>query len=350
MKILFCGGGTAGHVTPNLAICDFLMSPEGKKLVSERPTLYYVGGSLRDKSLVEPYVTSGKIVCYRHIDAYKFRRSLSPSNLLLPFRLATSVRQARKILQELSPDVVFSKGGYVGLPVVIAARQEGIRTVLHESDMSLGLANKICMRFADEKLSAFPIGNKTKCVGLPIRRGLTNGVRAKGLEQTGFDGKKPLLLVVGGSLGAASLNAAIVANPALADKFDIFVLTGKGKRVDCGFVHQAEYVPDPSDLFAAADVCLTRAGSTTLCELTLCSVPFVAVPLASGSRGEQAQNADYFAKAGCGIIADNDGLSETLPFALDEAYVHGNEIRARQKQLAILLDGTERCARVLLGL
>lgn len=386
MNILFCGGGTAGHVTPNLALieeiyryshkadcettadkrfaCDTKTARgvatertdnvgktanDGKQKVDPKDvfadcTAYYVGNTEQDEKLLLPYVKSGKVARYYALSAPKLRRSLALSNLCLPFNFIRAVRSATKIIDEVCPDVVFSKGGYVGLPVVIAARKRGIPTLLHESDMSMGLANKLSLHYITRALSAFILPEtSTTVTGMILRSDITRGDRQKGLRFCNFDGTKPLLLVIGGSLGAQALNEAVAATPKLAEKFDIFALTGKGKHIDCPFVHQAEFCTSVKDLFAAADVCLTRGGSTTLCELTLCKVPFVAVPLTNGSRGEQSVNVKSFAQKGCGLCLNEGDLPDKLYNAVCTCYDNRAAFAAKQARQFSSLYGTEKC-------
>ena len=321
MKIVFSGGGTAGHVTPNLALINKLQSEE----------IYYIGTDGMEKGLTAPYVENGKIKQYCEISAHKLQRKLTLSNLVLPFRLVKSVRQAKQHLLAIRPDVIFSKGGYVGLPVIIAGKRLKIPTIIHESDMSLGLANKICAHFANDFLTAFPCDKRAKVVGLIIRDEILHGDKQKGLATMGFDGSKPVLLVTGGSLGAKALNDAICSCSKLAERFDIFVITGKNKRIDCEHVKQTEYVTNMNDLFAATDVCLTRAGSNTLAELTLSEVPFVTVPLTKQSRGEQVKNAEWFVSRGCGLQLSEENLAEKLPKAINAAYDNRVAIQTKQR-------------------
>ena len=337
MKIVFSGGGTAGHVTPNLALID--------KLQNE--TVYYVGTDGMEKSLVQPYLDSGKITEYCQITAKKLQRKLTLSNLALPFQLIKSVKQAKKHLKRLQPDVIFSKGGYVGLPVIIAGRMLKIPTIIHESDMSLGLANKICARFATQFLSSFPCDRRAKVVGLIIREEILHSNRQKGLATMNFDGKKPILLVTGGSLGAQALNEAIASNKRLAETFDIFVITGKNKQIECDFVHQKEFVSNMNDVFAASDVCLTRAGSNTLAELTLAQVPFVTVPLVKCSRGEQVKNAEWFTNRGCGLMLNEESLDTKLYGAVTAAYDSRSAIMTKQRLRADIY-GTDKTLEIIL--
>lgn len=337
MKIVFSGGGTAGHVTPNLALID--------KLTNE--TIYYVGSNGMEKSLVQPYVDSGAIREYCQISAHKLQRKLALSNFALPFQLIKSIKEAKKHLKRLRPDVIFSKGGYVGLPVIIAGKALKIPTIIHESDMSLGLANRICARFATEFLSAFPCDKRANVVGLIVREEIFHGDRQRGLDTMGFDGSKPILLVTGGSLGAQALNEAIVGCKRLSEKFDIFVITGKNKRIECDFVRQKEFMSNMNDVLAAVDVCLTRAGANTLAELTLAQVPFVTVPLTKCSRGEQVKNAEWFTNRGCGLMVREEGLDDKLYGAINAAYDSRNAIMTKQRMRADIY-GTDKTVDIIL--
>lgn len=336
MKIVFTGGGTAGHVTPNLALIDKL----------QEETLYYIGTDGMEKKILEQCVADGKIKEYCEISAFKLQRKFSLSNFLLPVRLAKSVRQAKKILKRLCPDVIFSKGGYVGLPVTIAGKSLGIPTVIHESDMSVGLANKLGAKFADVYLSSFPCDKHAQVTGVIVREAILHGNKAEGLASMGFDGTKPILLVTGGSLGAKALNDAVAACPQLAERFDIFVICGKNKHMGCDFVHQTEFCENVYDLFAAADVCLTRAGANTLAELTLAQVPFVTVPLTKQSRGEQVQNAEWFVRRGCGLKLSEERLNDELYRAINAAYDNRDAIRTKQRAQKSLY-GTDNVVKIL---
>lgn len=337
MKIVFSGGGTAGHVTPNLALID--------KLSNE--TIYYIGTDGMEQTLVQPYVDDGRIAEYCQISANKLQRKLTLKNLALPFQLIKSVKQAKNHLKRIAPDVIFSKGGYVGLPVIIAGKMLKIPTIIHESDMSLGLANRICARFATEFLSAFPCDKRATVVGLIIREEIFHGDRQKGLATMGFDGRKPTLLVTGGSLGAQALNEAIANCKRLSETFDIFVITGKNKRIECDFVTQKEFVNNMNDVLSASSVCLTRAGANTLAELTLAQVPFVTVPLTKCSRGEQVKNAEWFTSRGCGLMLSEESLDTKLYGALNAAYDSRNAIMTKQRMRSDIY-GTDKTVDIIL--
>ena len=332
MKIVFTGGGTAGHVMPNVALIEQLQEE-----------IFYIGTNGMEKQLVAPLVKSGKVTEFLQIDACKLKRKFALSNLLVPFRLAKSIAQAKKHLARVQPDIVFSKGGFVGLPVVVASKMLGIPAIVHESDLSMGLANKISSKFATT-LSAFPIKNATR-VGAIVRNSIKNGNKKQGLETMGFDGSKPVLTVVGGSLGAQSLVDAICQNSCLAEQFDIFVVTGN-KTVDCNFAHQAQFVHNFGDVLSATDVCLTRAGANALAELTIANVPFVAVPLTKQSRGEQVQNARWFEQQGCGIVLNDSNLQQNLQGAVLCCHNNRHAFVAKQKQLNI--DGTSKVLNYIL--
>ena len=337
MKIVFSGGGTAGHVTPNLALID--------KIQNE--TVYYIGTDGMEKTLTQSYVDSGKITEYCQISAHKLQRKLTLSNFALPFQLIKSVKEAKTHLKRIAPDVIFSKGGFVGLPVIIAGKMLKIPTIIHESDMSLGLANKICAMFSTEFLAAFPCDKRAKVVGLIIRDEIMHGDKQRGLETMGFDGKKPILLVTGGSLGAQALNEAIANCKRLSETFDIFVITGKNKTIDCEFVSQKEFVANMNDIFAASSVCLTRAGANTLAELTIAEVPFVTVPLTKCSRGEQVKNAEWFTSRGCGLMLSEESLNDKLYGAINAAYDSRNAIMTKQR-LRKDIYGTDKTVDVIL--
>ena len=295
--IVFTGGGTAGHVTPNLALIEQLDRAEWD--------IHYIGTSGMEKDLVTPVPG----VTYHEIDSGKLRRYASFKTLTMPIHVQRGYHQAKRILKELKPAVLFSKGGYVSVPVVAAAK--GICPVLtHESDYTPGLANRIDAHFADKVLVTFadtvPFvkGSKGVHTGTPIRPELYRGSREKALAFTGLSGKKPVLLVTGGSLGALSVNVAVrEALPELLKTFDVVHLCGKGKLDETfrapGYV-QYEYVKDEmADLFALSDVVVSRAGANAVFELLALKKPMLLLPLSGAStRGDQELNAAYFQKRG----------------------------------------------------
>lgn len=309
-KIVLTGGGTAGHVTPNLALLPYLRA-EGYEIV-------YIGSENGiERSLIE-----AEGVTYYGIPTGKLRRYLSKENLSDMFKVVKGIHAAKKLLKKLKPDLVFSKGGFVAVPVVLGAKKNNIPVIIHESDITPGLANKIAMPSARVICSTFPETlqyvpkGKGVHTGTPIRKELFEGDRAKGLAACGFSGEKPVLLMMGGSLGAVKLNNCLrEILPELTKTFDIIHLCGKGNldetllgRAD---YKQFEYVSDGlNDLFAAADFIVSRAGSNSISEFLALKKPHLLIPLsARASRGDQILNAASFAKQGFARVLDEDEMT-----------------------------------------
>lgn len=298
--IVLTGGGTAGHVTACLA-----MLPALKCNFDE---IHYIGS--RDgieRELLAPY----SYVTYHGVDCVKLRRSFDFRNLAIPFVLARGIRQAARVLRKVRPDVIFAKGGYVSLPAILASGR--IPVVLHESDRSMGLANRIAARRARVICTSFElVGKKFRHTGTPLRAELYRGNAAAVRARYGIN--RPVLLVTGGSQGAAAINEAVrAALPALTEKFFVIHLTGKGKtdpHIRAERYVQIEYTANPADLFAAADCVLTRGGSNTLHELTALTRPMLVVPLPrDASRGDQIENAAYFEERGMARVIPQTELT-----------------------------------------
>lgn len=309
-KIVLTGGGTAGHVTPNLALLPYLRA-EGYEIV-------YIGSENgMERSLIE-----AEGVTYYGIPTGKLRRYLSKENLSDAFKVVKGIHAAKKLLKKLKPDLVFSKGGFVAVPVVLGAKKNNIPVIIHESDITPGLANKIAMPSARVICSTFPETlqyvpkGKGVHTGTPIRKELFEGDRAKGLAACGFSGEKPVLLMMGGSLGAVKLNNCLrEILPELTKTFDIIHLCGKGNldetllgRTD---YKQFEYVSDGlNDLFVAADFIVSRAGSNSISEFLALKKPHLLIPLsARASRGDQILNAASFEKQGFARVLDEDEMT-----------------------------------------
>ncbi|MCM1307466.1 MAG: undecaprenyldiphospho-muramoylpentapeptide beta-N-acetylglucosaminyltransferase [Butyrivibrio sp.] len=310
-KIILTGGGTAGHVTPNIALLPHLK--EAGFEVS------YIGSynGIEKKLMEELGVT------YYGISSGKFRRYLDVKNLTDPFRVIKGLSQAKKLIRRINPDIVFSKGGFVAVPVVMAAGKCNIPVIIHESDMTPGLANKLCQKHALKVCCNFPetvkmIANgKGVLTGSPIRRELLCGDRAAGLALCGFNTSKPVLMIIGGSLGAAHVNDAVrTVLPALLDRFQIIHVCGKGKTDEtlngtAGY-KQFEYVNEElKNLFAAADVVISRAGANVICELLAMRKPNLLIPLpAEASRGDQLLNAASFQKQGYSAVLEEKDIRD----------------------------------------
>ncbi len=320
-KILFTGGGTAGHVTPNLALI---------KQLREEFEICYVGSyNGIEKELVEK---AG--VEYHGISSGKLRRYFDWKNFTDVFRVLKGMSQARKLMKTLKPDVVFSKGGFVSVPVVLAAKHYKIPVISHESDMTPGLANKlglpaatkICVNFP-ETIKYLPEG-KAVLTGTPIRSELFEGNKQKGLDFCGFTADKPVLLTVGGSTGAAALNKALhEVLDSLLEQFQIVHLCGKGKA-DPAFdgkagYRQYEYINEElPDIFAATDIVISRAGANAICELLALKKPNILIPLsAAASRGDQILNANSFKAQGYSyVLPEEEVTAESLLAAVKEVY------------------------------
>lgn len=326
-KIVLTGGGTAGHVTPNIALI-----PELKKQGYE---VHYIGSFEGIESKLIPELG----ISYYGISSGKLRRYIDLKNISDPFKVIKGLHQARVLLRKIKPDVVFSKGGFVSVPVVVAAKSKGIPCVIHESDMTPGLANKICIPCASRVCTNFPEtikhlpAEKAVLTGSPIREELFHGDRTKGLSFCGFDDSKPVILIIGGSLGAVAVNNA-VRNilPTLLEKFQVIHLCGKDKLDTSlegtkGYV-QFEYIKDElCDLMAAADIMISRAGANAICEILALRKPNILIPLsAQASRGDQILNAASFEKAGYSIvIQEEDVTDEKLWNAVNQAYNNREE-------------------------
>ena len=337
-KIILTGGGTAGHVTPNLALLPYL---------SRHFEIHYIGsvGGM-EKRLLSPYTN----IIYHEIPCVKLVRSPTPKNLLIPFRLVKSVNAAKRLIAEIQPSVIFSKGGFVALPVCLAAGK--IPVILHESDLTPGLANRLAARKCTGFLTAFDAGIKgAKCVGAPLRREIYRGDKTKALCECGFTGLKPVLLVTGGSLGAKALNEAVLAAlPALTTKFDVAHLTGRGNLSGTktpGYFEK-EFAGNMPDFFAAADAVLSRGGANTLFELAALGLPSLIVPLPKGnSRGDQIDNARYFESRGAMRVLSQEKLSpDALSAAITEVCDHKSELADACKRLKPI-DGTAAIAKIL---
>lgn len=321
-KIILTGGGTAGHVTPNLALC-----PELKKNGFE---INYIGSyNGMEKDLVEK---SG--IPYYGISSGKLRRYFDLKNFTDPFRVMKGYFEARRLMKKLKPDVVFSKGGFVAVPVVMAASHAGIPVISHESDMTPGLANKLSLAFCTKICCNFPETlqylpeDKAILTGCPIREELLTGDRESGLKLTGFNSSKPVLLVMGGSLGSVKVNQAVRSIlPDLLKDYQIVHLCGKGNLDETltsmpGYV-QYEYMSEPlKHLFAMADIIISRAGANAICELLALQKPALLIPLsAAASRGDQILNAKSFKKQGFSdILEEEDVTPETLYQAVSSLY------------------------------
>lgn len=323
-KIVMTGGGTAGHVTPNIALFD--------SLKKEGYEIHYIGSYEGiEKGLIED-----KKIPYYGISSGKFRRYRSWKNLTDPFRVIHGFFQARRLLGRIKPNVVFSKGGFVSVPVVMAAKTRHIPVIIHESDLTPGLANKLAMPSATKVCCNFPETvpylpkDKAVLTGSPIRQELLHGSKQAAKEFCGFTSDLPILMVMGGSIGSVYINNAIRGCiDELLRKYQIIHLCGKGnineqlknKKGYAQFEYISENLPD---LFAAADLVVARAGANSICELLALHKPNILIPLSrNASRGDQILNANSFAKQGFSVVLEEEDVtSETLMKTIDDVMTH----------------------------
>lgn len=312
-KIVLTGGGTAGHVTPNIALFPSLREA-GYEIT-------YMGSY----DGIEKKLISDFDIPYVGISTGKFRRYLDLKNFTDPFRVMKGFAEAKKFLKGYQPDVIFSKGGFVSVPVVHAAASLKIPCILHESDMTPGLANKLCISAAQKICCNFPEtlkllpAEKAVLTGTPIRAELSQGNKIAGLNMCGFSANKPVIMVIGGSLGAANVNKAVrEALPKLLEDYQVVHLCGKDKidnlLLNTPGYKQFEYIKaELKDLFAMADIVISRAGANAICELLALKKPNILIPLpAASSRGDQLLNAQSFESQGFSIVIDEDDLTTDL--------------------------------------
>ena len=333
-RIVLTGGGTGGHVTPNMALIPYLKE--------EGADIRYIGsvGGM-EKNLIEPLG-----IPYYGIDTARLHRYLTPKNLLMPFHVIHGITQAKKLLKQMQPDVVFSKGGFVSVPVVYAAHKLHIPVVCHESDLTPGLANKLSTPYAEkicvnfQEALAYVANEKGVYTGTPIRDELLRGSREEGLEICGFTADKPVLLVMGGSSGAQALNEGVrKALPKLLPRFQIAHLCGRG-NADLSLSGQEGYCQieyaneEMPHLYAAADVTLCRAGANSLAEILALHLPNVLVPLPkAASRGDQILNAQSFEKKGFSIVLEQENMTDdTILAKVSEAYENREKYRQKMAE------------------
>ena len=312
-RIVFTGGGTAGHVIPAMALF--------KSLQEQSWEIYYIGSYQG----IEKELITKEGIPYNPISTGKLRRYFSWQNFSDPLRIMRGLFQARQILRRIKPQLVFSKGGFVAVPVVAAASLLGIPVILHESDITPGLANRLAVRFADQILTTFPEtvhdlpATKARYTGTPIRRSLLQGDADQGRQMCDFTDEKPILMAIGGSTGARVINENLRnALGRLLEDFQIVHLCGKGNVVPklqgqkgyCQFDYINEEMPN---IFAMTDLIISRAGANTLFEILQLQLPNILIPLsAKVSRGDQIQNAKSFASQGFSKVLVEETLSKEL--------------------------------------
>lgn len=310
-KIVLTGGGTAGHVTPNIALLPGL-----KELGYQ---ISYIGSY----DGIEKRLMEELDIPYYGISTGKLRRYLTKENLKEPFRVIKGCREAKKILEELKPDIIFSKGGFVSVPVLRGAKTLKIPAIIHESDMTPGLANRLSIPWAAKVCYNFPETaehlpkEKGVLTGTPLRKELLAGNKVAALNFTGLSANKPVIMVIGGSLGSVAVNQAVrEILPELLKEFQVIHLCGKGKLDETltntpGYV-QYEYIKkELADLFALSALVISRAGANAICELLALKKPNILIPLPKAqSRGDQILNAASFEKQGFSAVLAEETLTK----------------------------------------
>lgn len=336
--IVFTGGGTAGHVTPNISLID--------ALDKDKWQIHYIGSKEGiEKAMIDPIG-----VPFHAIKSGKLRRYFSFQNFIDPLNVLIGIVQSYWLIRKLKPQVVFSKGGFVALPVVMGAYLNRVPVIAHESDIIPGLANrlsfpfvtKICVTFESAK-NHFKQKQKIEVTGTPLRQQLFQGDKARGLAWCGFDASKPCVLVVGGSQGSSRLNDVIRRHLSIfTEQYQVIHLCGKGK-LDAAFNNrpgyfQMEYANEElPDLMAASDVVISRAGANALYEILALSKPHVLIPLSSNvSNGHQIHNATYFEKQGISTVLNDDGITANqLLVAVNRVYAQKEQLVGQMKALDI---------------
>jgi UDP-N-acetylglucosamine--N-acetylmuramyl-(pentapeptide) pyrophosphoryl-undecaprenol N-acetylglucosamine transferase len=333
--ILFTGGGSAGHVTPNIALINKFQAM-GWKVV-------YVGSDTG----VEEAILGGLNIKYYGIKTGKLRRYFSWRTFLEPFAILYGLIQAFAICVKTKPNVVFSKGGFVAFPMVVAAWLNRIPIIVHESDLTPGLANKLSFPFADKICVTFTEGkqhlssNKTIVTGTPIRESLLQGKSERGRQFCQFN-EEPIILILGGGQGSTIINETVRSIlPRLLKHFQVAHVCGKGKTVNApslGRYRQFEYLHDElADLFACSDLVISRSGANSLYELLRLHKPHILIPLSMrASRGDQIVNARYFADRGLSNVLYEEELNtETLYGLIRKVYTDKDRQQKRLQDFSL---------------
>ena len=341
-RIVLTGGGTAGHVTPHMSLIP--------RLREAGYDIHYIG---TERGIEHELIGRIPGVTYHVVRSGKLRRYFSLQNFTDPFRVLHGAFTSVSLMRRLKPDVCFSKGGFVGVPVVIGAWLAHVPTVCHESDLTPGLANRISARFVDRIATTFEecaqtLGKKAVATGTPLRPSLFQGSRERGLAMAGFTGDKPVLLMTGGSLGAQSVNRCLRdCLPEVLTQMDVLHLCGRGNLdpalSDLPGYCQLEFLGDEmADAYAAADLVLSRAGSNTLSELLALNKPMLLVPYPLGAgRGDQIENARSYEKRGLARVLDQQDMTrETMTRALLDLLRDREALRAAVSAYPVK-DGTD---------
>ncbi|MEQ8155841.1 MAG: undecaprenyldiphospho-muramoylpentapeptide beta-N-acetylglucosaminyltransferase [Clostridiaceae bacterium] len=342
------GGGTAGHVTPNLALVP--------KLKEAGFEIKYIGS----KDGIEKEIIAKEGIEYYSISSGKLRRYFDIKNFSDPFKVVKGLFDALGIMSKEKPDAVFSKGGFVAVPVVMAASIKGIPVIAHESDMTPGLANKLSAPFCSKLCVTFPESlehvknGKGVLTGAPIREDILKGDKERGKKIAGFNDNKEIILVMGGSLGSKIINETLRENlKTLLKNFNIIHICGKGnydKTLNSikGYA-QFEYVSEElPHLMKSSDYVISRAGSNSIFEFLALKKPMLLIPLSrKASRGDQIMNAESFRKAGYSLVIEEEELTaESFVNAVRELKNRGNSMKEKMEE-SPLKNGVESIINII---
>ena len=339
-KIMFCGGGSAGHVIPNIALCDQLKGSFG---------LCYMG-----TGGIESEICKSKGLPFYTFDGVKLVRGKIICNLSIPAKVHRSIKQCEDILKEVKPDLLFCKGGYASYPPAVAAAKMGIPVLTHESDISLGLANKMIAPKCRRVLTSFPsTAVKLKngvYTGAPIRRELFGRDRIMAKRAFGVD-LRPTVLVFGGGSGSKAINQCLRACISdICKKYNVLHICGRGNAVysNLNGYRQIEYAEDMGEIYACADYAVSRCGANAAAELIALRIPTLFIPLENGaSRGDQTDNADYFLKRGlCRVLHESMLTPSALGEEIDRL-IADKQLKAALKE-NIFKRGNERIIQEIL--
>jgi UDP-N-acetylglucosamine--N-acetylmuramyl-(pentapeptide) pyrophosphoryl-undecaprenol N-acetylglucosamine transferase len=309
--LVLTGGGTAGHVMPHIAMLQTYVDAGFR--------LAYIGSDGIEKSLIE---SQKEPISFHQIQVGKLRRYISLKNVTDVFRIVIGFLQSLIILRKLRPALVFSKGGFVSVPVAYAAKLLGIPIVSHESDLTPGLANKLITPIASKLLYSFPESKpylpeaRSQLVGIPVRQKLLEGDKNRARDFLGFGAEqKPTILVMGGSLGAQKINETLLEIlPKLVERYQLVHVTGKGKKIDFSHANYRgfEFLNEElGDVMALCDLVISRAGANSIFEFLALKKPMILIPLEAGSRGDQIQNANCFQKMGVARVVREAELGKS---------------------------------------
>ena len=329
-SIVLTGGGTAGHIMPNLALL-----PELKKHFDK---IYYLGST---NSMEEKIIEKYKEIEFIAIPTTKFIRKLTIKNLAIPFKLIKGVYQTKKILKKLKPNVIFSKGGFVSVPVAIAGKKCNIPVISHESDLTMGLANKIILKYADKLCTTFEdtCKNNKKCIctGTPLREQIFNGNKCNIINKISYNKNKPFVLFFGGSLGSKNINKLVESSvDKLLEKYNVIHIVGKNNlnNINKKGYFSIEFVDNIEDYFDLADIVVCRGGANSLFELLALCKPMLIIPLSkSQSRGDQIENAEYFKRKNLSYVLREENMTtNTLLSSLENITKNKEKMLTKMKQ------------------